>query len=51
MVDEMMVRYEGGNCLVRPYIFSKLLKWGLKIRALVDAKAWYVYNFDTYCFK
>lgn len=45
-MDEMMVCYKGVYCLVRQYVPSKLIKCGLKMWALVDAKAWYVFNFD-----
>lgn len=52
MVDKMMVCYKGYvYCHVWQYMPSKHIKWGLKIRALVDFETRLIYNFDIYCGK
>ena len=47
-IDEMMVPYKGKYCHVIQHLPSKLVKWGLKVWCLMDARSKYVSTFNVH---
>ena len=48
-VGEIMIRYNGMDCLIWQYMPNKLEKWGLKVWCFTCFTFKYVWNFEVYC--